>query len=71
MNYDKNIDFVVDFDNVWKWLGFQQKVKAISLLEKNFTIDIDYKKSAFPIGKAVSPKAVLDETKISVKKFKW
>jgi len=59
LNYDKNMDFVVDLDNVWKWLGFQQKVKSISLLEKNFTIDIDYKKTAFPIGKAV-----LDETKI-------
>ena len=22
LNYDKKKDFVVDFDNVWKWLGF-------------------------------------------------
>jgi hypothetical protein len=52
LNYDKNIDFVVDLDNIWKWLGFNQKVKAIALLEKHFKLDIDYK-TAFPIGKAV------------------
>jgi hypothetical protein len=43
LNYDKNIDFVVDLDKVWKWLGFNQKVKAVSLLEKNFKPDVDYK----------------------------
>jgi hypothetical protein len=53
LNYDKNIDFVVDLDDIWKWLGFQQKVKAVVLLEKHFKCDIDYK-TAFPHGKAVS-----------------
>ncbi len=53
LNYDKNIDFVVDLDNIWKWLGFQQKVKAVVLLEKHFKCDIDYK-TALPSGKAVS-----------------
>jgi len=43
LNYDKNMDFVVDLDNVWKWLGFQQKVYAVTLLEKHFKLDIDYK----------------------------
>jgi hypothetical protein len=28
LNYDKNKDFVVDLDNVWKWLGFAQKYKC-------------------------------------------
>ena len=46
LNYDKNMDFVVDLDNVWKWLGFQQKVNAMTLLEKQFKIDIDYKNIA-------------------------
>ena len=54
LNYDKNIDFVVDLDNIWKWLGFQQKVKAVALLEKHFKLDIDYKNLAFPNGKATS-----------------
>ena len=53
LNYDKNIDFIVDLDNIWKWLGFQQKVKAVVLLEKHFKCDIDYK-TALPSGKAVS-----------------
>jgi hypothetical protein len=29
LNYDKTKDFVVDLDNVWKWLGFTQKVSAL------------------------------------------
>jgi len=52
LNYDKNLDFVVDLDNVWKWLGFTQKNNAIMLLEKCFKLDIDYKKSAFVTTKA-------------------
>ena len=69
LNYDKNIDFVVDMDHVWKWLGFNQKVKSVLLLEKNFKLGIDYKTDlqfgkasleeenlAFPDGKAVLAK---------------
>lgn len=52
LNYDKNTDFVIDLDDIWKWIGFNQKIKAVSLLEKNFKIDIDYKNLAFPEGKA-------------------
>jgi len=51
LNYDKNIDFVVDLDDVWKWLGFTQKVSAIRVLEKNFTSNIDYK-TALQLSKA-------------------
>jgi hypothetical protein len=43
LNYDKNTDFVVDLDNVWKWLGFTQKVTAKTMIESNFKIDVDYK----------------------------
>jgi len=43
LNYNPLIDFVVDLDNIWKWLGYAQKVKAKSLLEKNFIENIDYK----------------------------
>ena len=43
LNYDKKNDFVIDFDNVWKWLGFTRKDSAKKLLEKFFTIEIDYK----------------------------
>ena len=43
LNYDKKNDYVIDFDNVWKWLGFTRKDSAKKLLEKFFTIEIDYK----------------------------
>jgi hypothetical protein len=43
LNYNQKNDFVIDLDDVWKWIGFSQKVKAKTLLEKQFTIDIDYK----------------------------
>ena len=43
LNYNQTTDFVIDLDNIWKWLGFNQKVKAKILLEKQFKIDIDYK----------------------------
>ena len=43
-NYHPVHDFVIDLDNVWKWLGFTQKFKAKNLLEKNFKENIDYKK---------------------------
>ena len=43
LNYDPNNDFVIDLDNVWKWLDFSQKIKAKQMLEKNFTINKDYK----------------------------
>jgi hypothetical protein len=35
-------DFVIDLDNIWKWIGFATKQKAKILLEKQFKIDIDY-----------------------------
>jgi hypothetical protein len=54
LNYNKNIDFVVDLDNIWKWLGFQQKINAKMLLEKYFKLDMDYKNLAFATTKASS-----------------
>jgi hypothetical protein len=44
LNYDRK-DFVVDLNDVWKWLKFSTKQKAKELLERTFIIDIDYKKS--------------------------
>ena len=43
LKYDSKNDFVIDLDNVWQWLGFGQKVNAKRVLEKNFTINKDYK----------------------------
>ena len=43
LNYDQKKDFVIDLDNVWKWLEFTNKANAKRLLEKYFIRDIDYK----------------------------
>jgi hypothetical protein len=43
LNYNQTTDFVIDLDDVWKWLGFSQKVNSKKVLERNFVIDIDYK----------------------------
>ncbi len=43
LKYDSKEDFVIDLDNIWKWLGFSQKVRAKELIEKNFIINKDYK----------------------------
>ena len=44
LKYDNINDYVIDLDDIWRWLGFSQKNNAKMLLEKQFKIDIDYKK---------------------------
>ena len=51
LNYDSKTDFVIDLDNVWKWLEFYTKQKAKDLLEKFFIINKDYIKPLTPQGK--------------------
>ena len=43
LKYDTKNDFVIDLDNVWKWLGFSQKIRGKELLEKYFYINKDYR----------------------------
>jgi hypothetical protein len=52
LNYDTKKDFVVDLDNVWKWMGFSQKYNTERIIEKYFTEGVDYTKLAPPIGGA-------------------
>ena len=42
LNYNKH-EFIIDLDDIWKWLGFSRKDPAKRLLEKNFENNIDYK----------------------------
>ncbi len=42
LNYNTRLDFVVDLDKVWKWIGFSQKIRAKELLINNFTENVDY-----------------------------
>ena len=55
LKYDTKKDFVIDFDNVWKWMGFARKGNAKTTLEKHFTIETDYqvKKTASADSEAV------------------
>jgi hypothetical protein len=43
LKYDSNTDFVIDLDDVWRWVGFSNKAHSKHLLEKQFVIDKDYK----------------------------
>ena len=61
LNYDTKKDFVVDLDNVWKWIGFGQKIDAKRLLERYFTIDIDYKLFALDDTKANVDRSLLTQ----------
>jgi hypothetical protein len=36
LNYHPTNDFVIDLDDVWKWMGFNQKYNAEKAFGKNF-----------------------------------
>jgi hypothetical protein len=42
LNHHPINDFVIDLDNIWKWIGFNQKYNAERLLENNFILNKDY-----------------------------
>jgi hypothetical protein len=43
LHHNSNNDFIIDFDNIWKWVGFTRKDNSKRLLEKYFVLDLDYK----------------------------
>uniref|UniRef100_A0A6C0HTS6 Bacteriophage T5 Orf172 DNA-binding domain-containing protein n=1 Tax=viral metagenome TaxID=1070528 RepID=A0A6C0HTS6_9ZZZZ len=43
LNHHPTSDYVIDLDNVWLWMGFNQKYNALRLLEKHFVAEKDYK----------------------------
>jgi phage anti-repressor protein len=51
LNCHPTNDYVIDLDDVWKWIGFNQKVKAKLLLEKYFKYNVDYINSISLAGK--------------------
>ena len=42
LKHDTKKDFVIDLDDVWRWLGFSTKYNAKFLLEKQFNKEVDY-----------------------------
>jgi hypothetical protein len=43
LNHNSKTDFVIDLNDLWKWVGFGQKVNAKRILEKHFENEKDYK----------------------------
>jgi len=43
LNYHPVDDFVVNLDNVWKFIGFSNKANGKRLLKQHFTENKDYK----------------------------
>lgn len=43
LNYNQKSVFVIDLDDVWKWMGFQSKFNSKRMLEKNVIVETDYK----------------------------
>jgi hypothetical protein len=35
-------EFVIDFNEIWQWMGFTRNENAKRLLEKHFTLDKDF-----------------------------
>ena len=50
LKYDCKTDFIIDMDDVWKWLGFSRKDHCKRVIEKHFTNDIDYKTTLPNLG---------------------
>ena len=42
LKYDCKTDFIIDMDDVWKWLGFSRRDHCKRLIEKHFTRDTEY-----------------------------
>jgi phage anti-repressor protein len=43
LKYDCKTDFIINMDDVWKWLGFSRKDPCKRIIEKHFTNHTDYK----------------------------
>ncbi len=69
LNYKSN-DFVIDLDDIWRWLGYNKKQKAKELLENYFKLDIDYKKVFTPEGKNSKGGRPSDKFMLNIRTFK-
>jgi hypothetical protein len=43
LNFHPRNDFTINFDDIWSWMGFSQKINAKRVIDKNFILDTDYK----------------------------
>ena len=52
IKYDQHKDFVIDFDDVYQWIGFSTKGHAKRMLERSFEKDKDYTLFKYPLTKS-------------------
>ena len=50
LNHNSNKDFIIVFDDIWKWVGFSRKDHAKRIIDKYFILDLDYKVLLPPSG---------------------
>jgi hypothetical protein len=50
LQYDDENEFIIELDNIWKWLGFGRIEECKRVLVKNFQKDIDFKISFPQVG---------------------
>ena len=53
LNYHPVDDFIINLDNVWKFIGFSNKANGKRLLKQHFTENKDYKKLLTRMGQQV------------------
>ena len=72
LNHDPINDFIIDLDNVWEFMGFNQKYASLRLLEKLFEKNIDYKIIFTPLGENSKKEVGRSKNKIfmNIKTFK-
>ena len=63
LNYNTKKDFIIDLDNVWKWIGFSTKQHAKTVIERHFLIEIDYKLFSTEIMEANKDKSLLTRSR--------
>ena len=68
---DDDAAFVINFDDVWKWVGFSRKDPAKRLLKKNFQVDVDYIEvhSKVDIDRYADPNQVIQMTVETFKNY--
>jgi phage anti-repressor protein len=70
LKYDCKTDFIIDIDNVWKWLGFSRRDPCKRVIEKHFTKDIDYKILLHQIVEQVHGGHNKEKTLMNIETFK-
>jgi hypothetical protein len=70
LNYHPVDDFVVDLDNVWKFIGFSNKANGKRLLKQHFTENRDYKISLIRTDERVHGGQNLETIMLNINTFK-